>query len=105
MRKFTYAELRKLTTDQIVTLTSSRNRFVVVADRTTGYRILRFLENEKNFRLSTKSLGIRVRYLRKAWVGFFLLDFLHLWITSINRGYDVTVIQTNPACFEVQFRC
>lgn len=105
MRKFDYAELRKLTTDQIEALTSSRSHFVVVADKATGYRILRFLENQKHFHQNTKSLCSRVRYLRKAWVGFYLLDFLQLWITSINKGYELSVIQTDPARFEVQFRC
>lgn len=105
MRKFDYTELRKLTTDQVVALAASRSDFVVVANKKTGSRIHRFLENENLFRRSPKSLSSRARYLRKAWVSFFLLDFLQLWITSINRGYEVSVVQTNPANYEVRFRC
>lgn len=103
MKKLAYGELSKLTTDQIDTLTS--HGFVVIADQSTATRILRFLENQRNFDLAPKSLSSRIRFVRGALIGFFIADFLHVWVRSINRGYEVKVIQLHPNLFEVQFSC
>jgi hypothetical protein len=46
----------------------------------------------------------RCRYLCTAPIGFFLFDFLHLWIASVNRGYEVTAIQ-QAGFFEIRFCC
>lgn len=104
MQKLVYEELRNLTTGQIETLTSSQKRFVVVTDPTKGAYIARFLEREQIFHASVKSLRSRFRYLRTAWVGFLIPDFIHLWSASVNRGYAVTVIRQADIC-EVSFFC
>ena len=105
LQKLAYKELRNLSNDQIAKLTSSRNGFVVTTDDITGARIVRFLRNEENFRSRATPLRNRIKYLRQAWVGFFLLDFMHLWVSSVNAGYEVRVIKTSPTSVEVEFRC
>lgn len=104
MQKIAYAELRKLTTEQIVALTSAQDPFVVITDPTKGAHIAQFLKSDEIFRLERKSLRSRFRYLRTASVGFFLLDFLHLWVASVNNGYEVTAIQQADV-FEIRFCC
>lgn len=102
MQKIEYAELRKLTTEQIVALTSSQNPFVVITDPTKGAQIAQFLKSDEIFQLERKSLRSRFQYLRAASVGFFLLDFLHLWVASVNNGYEVTAIRQADV-FEIRF--
>lgn len=104
VQKFTYEELGSLSNDQITRLTLSGTGFVVITDNPTGARIVRFLQNEENFRSQAKSLRSRIGYPSKAWVGIFLIDFLHLWVSSVNAGYEVTVMKNSRTSFEFEFR-
>lgn len=105
MQQLAYEELGKLSNDRLTVLISSRNGFVVMTDDTTGARIVQFLQKEENFRSSARSLISRIKYLRQAQVGFYLLDFMHLWVRSVNAGYEVTVVKKSPTSVEVEFRC
>ena len=102
MKKLEFEQLEKLSSADTGALLASGQHFTVIANRTTGDRIRRFLENEALFRLSPKKFRDRIRYLRGAGPAFFILGFAEVWVKSMLKGYKVEAVDAGPV-FDILF--
>lgn len=103
MRAYRYEDLSKLTYDEIVEITVVPESFKVIGDRADGRRICDFLDNERIFANSDKSLKSRLRYLVGGLAGMFVPNFVSLWNRAVMSGFRVDRVEDSGVGCEIVF--
>ena len=103
MRAYKYEALSRLTYDEIVEITVVPESFKVIGEGAVGRRICDFLENERIFANSDKSLKSRLRYLAGGLAGMFVPNFVSLWNRAVMSGFKVDRIEDSGVGCEIVF--
>lgn len=103
MRSYKYEALSGLTYDEIVKITVVPENFKVISEGAVGRRMCGFLENEKTFANSDKSLISRLRYLAGGLVGMLVPNFVSLWNRAVMSGFEVDRVEDSGVSCEIFF--
>jgi hypothetical protein len=103
MRSYQYNDLLRYSYAEILRITSVREYFKIIADEAAGRRIRDFLENERAFAESEKSLISRLRYAAHGLRGMLIPNFMPLWNRAIMDGFNVERIEKSGTTYEFIF--
>lgn len=103
MRSFEYENLKRFSYQQMVEITAAREPFTILTDAEVGRRIQMFLDTEREFRFSQRSLRDRLRYWLRGLSAVRLSGFMPIWNKAVIEGYSAEVFEADGGSCHVVF--
>lgn len=103
MKAYRYESLLELTHSEVLAITAVQESFKVIAEEKVGRRICEFLENERAFAQSNKSLIDRLRYAVRGFRGMLIPNFMPLWNRAVMDGFVVNKIEKTGSGYDIFF--
>ncbi len=93
----------RLPSPELDRILSQHQSFVVVAQLKMGKSIALFLANENKYRLSTKRLKDRVKYVWGGRHGFLAVDIVTIWNNAKMKGYEISFSKESDDSYQFLF--
>lgn len=103
MRAYRYDNLLEVSHSGIAEITANPDTFKIIAEGKAGRRICLFLENERLFAVSDKSLVSRLKYVAAGLRGMLIPNFMPLWNRALMDGFRVERIEQSGLTYEFIF--